>query len=238
MRNERHAFTLIEVLVVIGIIAVLMAILLPSLTKARQAGKRTGCMANLRNVAMAQIAYANANKDQLVAAGEGSYDVQGSWIGLLEKEIALGLVRRCPSDESPYFDELFTDYDPPVHRQTSFGINNFVSPTHLPLGAQPIRLLSQIRRASGVIQFVELAETGNYAVADHIHVQEFYRPQSPKATPARVSIQIPIGRHGGKPKDWNGIANYSFFDGHVEALPLQTVYEDPKRNLFDPTLGP
>src|SRR5438552_6244373 len=55
-------FTLVELLVVIGIIAVLISILLPSLNKAREAAKRTQCLSNLRQIAVFLNMYANAYK--------------------------------------------------------------------------------------------------------------------------------------------------------------------------------
>src|SRR3954465_6595543 len=57
-RAER-GFTLVELLVVIGIIALLISILLPALSKARESANRTKCMANERQVIMAALQYTN-----------------------------------------------------------------------------------------------------------------------------------------------------------------------------------
>lgn len=82
MRSKRVAFTLIELLVVIAVIAILMAILIPTLNKAREHGKRTVCWNNLRDLTLAWTLYADDNNGRIVN-GEAGYDRPGekAWIG-------------------------------------------------------------------------------------------------------------------------------------------------------------
>jgi prepilin-type N-terminal cleavage/methylation domain-containing protein/prepilin-type processing-associated H-X9-DG protein len=64
-RTRLRAFTLVELLVVIGIIAVLVGILLPTLSNARERGKAVACQSNLKQLVTAAFTYASENKDSL-----------------------------------------------------------------------------------------------------------------------------------------------------------------------------
>ncbi|MGA1979604.1 MAG: type II secretion system protein [Sedimentisphaerales bacterium] len=82
--HKRRGFTLIELLVVIAIIAVLMAVLIPVLKRAQEAGKRAACLNDLKQLMLAWIMYADANGDKIVNGAAGSdrpADGELSWVG-------------------------------------------------------------------------------------------------------------------------------------------------------------
>src|SRR5687768_9115690 len=69
--------TLVELLVVIGIIAVLIAMLLPSLNKAREAAKTAACLSNLRQIGQGMLMYVNDSKGWVTSSAP--WEVTHPW---------------------------------------------------------------------------------------------------------------------------------------------------------------
>src|SRR3954451_2149923 len=99
-RHQRPAFTLVELLVVIGIIAVLIGILLPALGKARKASKTASCLSNVRQLVMAEVQYVNENKGRFSPYynGSGGSKFQIEWMAQVapKKTGQFDKVRLCP----------------------------------------------------------------------------------------------------------------------------------------------
>jgi prepilin-type N-terminal cleavage/methylation domain-containing protein len=132
-RPATTGFTLVELLVVIGIIALLVSILLPGLAAVREQARRTACGSNLRQVHAAVQMYAQENRGFLPPKFEVKKRVltakdvtEGKRLNMLEEgyqtvlEAYVGKNRgvfRCPSDrgdasgETPVFEQIGTSYD-------------------------------------------------------------------------------------------------------------------------------
>jgi prepilin-type processing-associated H-X9-DG protein len=78
--KKRAAFTLIELLVVMAGIALLMTILLPALGRARESGKRTVCLSNLKTLQLAWGMYADNNNEKIVKNNDFQNKNQPAWV--------------------------------------------------------------------------------------------------------------------------------------------------------------
>ena len=93
-QKVRPYFTLIELLVVIAIIAILAAMLLPALGKARESARKSQCLANLKQLGFAAISYSGDNNDFILPAREGISGDPATklWYKQGEREVSKGFI--------------------------------------------------------------------------------------------------------------------------------------------------
>ncbi len=126
--HRRHAFTLIELLLVVAIIALLVGILLPALANARKTARVSICQSNMRQLAIAQTNYANQYKDLISTLNRkpAGYPNGGSWLaeaGLQARDIVQRLTgQTLPTVPNRYFHRNY--WHLPAVADGAFGSDN------------------------------------------------------------------------------------------------------------------
>jgi len=205
VHQKNSGFTLIELLVVIAIIAVLAALLLPALSRARQKSKALQCLSNLKQLGLGCSLYALDNDDRLP---ETSHQT-ASWIGKLAV-YDLTNVYSCPLDTNRN------------NRITSYAINDFLTPN--PFGAPQLDF-SRFTSIPSPAETLHLAELwGDEIGSDHFH---FADASSGGYSARAFTSQVAVTIH-------QGGANYLFADGHVSSLqwPLVRTLLPPSITRF------
>src|SRR5438552_527416 len=110
---RRYAFTLIELLVVIAIIGILAALFFPLLGRAKEAGRATVCLSNLRQAGFALQLYAQENNNRLPFMRDKSLTTTNELPApdqILSNHLGNVNVMRCPSDRQQLFEKTGCSY--------------------------------------------------------------------------------------------------------------------------------
>jgi prepilin-type N-terminal cleavage/methylation domain-containing protein/prepilin-type processing-associated H-X9-DG protein len=208
---KRYGFTLLEILVVIGIIAILFALIAPAIHAARESARSVACKSNLRQLSMAMLNYADIHSSILpptITWTDGGNYIW--WFGRISpNEFNFEDGHLSPFIQTTLYCPTATDLEPVYYGKTGgYGINGFLSPR----GSDPIGVftwqvikMKSLRNITRIMTFADSARTFQHPTVKYTSVIE-----SPEWQPLRRNPSTQF-RH-------SSCVNISFLDGHVETI--------------------
>ena len=206
------AFTLVELLVVVSIIAALIGLLLPAVQASRAAARRTQCSSNLRQVGLAVAQFCDAHRGQFPDTSHNqSGDVEQSWIYTVAPFMeSVDAIRICPDDlkAADRLDQKLTSYVMNAYltdEPRSFAVTNH----------------NKLRASSKTLVAFEIADQKAPIIEnDHVHNHAWFTSLTVarKQVLQKIEADAAIERHAGS-------SHFLYADWHVGPTPAVTVAE-------------
>ena len=249
--DVKRGFTLIELLVVIAIIAILAAMLMPALAKAKAKAKGVQCLSNMKNWGLATMMYLGDNEDRLPPFGDLSSDyTKDFWhmklapyvsrrvqqgVVFSQTEVFTNALRQCPGGgyAAPQFYR--GAWDPKTWNcwiGANFGA--YGDPLSGPFyytDTRPALKVSRIKKASDAMMFMD---TITHYVYSPVHTGYRFSLDLDGDGRRDTMPQYPdVPYNYGRPRVHDNAANVTLLDGHVERVAFGKLWAtDPSGKVL------